>query len=271
MALIRKFWALVVLGWKIWTNWTEWYWFLLYSFVRPLFMVGVLFLIVYFAKGNQAMDYFYFILAGNLLFYILSGTSSGMVWTIFEDRNFYEMLIPIYIAPGNFLFKIIARSFGVGFSEVFTAFAILFLSMLLGSSYRLSYDFVIYVLLLFLAGVGFGLFLASLSLFMGEGANYLIEGTVSALQLLSGVSFSPYLLPDLLRFLAFLNPFLYLIEGGRRSMGLKSLFLMYISSEKLFIYSLLTTFLSLILGIIVFSWAEKTSKAKGTLTRKVNY
>jgi len=248
----------LVLGWKIWTNWTEWYWFLLYSFVRPLFMVEILFLVVYFARGKEAMDYFYFILAGNLLFYILSGTSSGMVWTIFDDRNFYETLIPIYIAPGSFLFKIIARSFGVGFSEMFSAFVILFLFILLGSSYQLSHSFFLYVFLFLLAGIGFGLFLASFSLFMGEGANYLIEGTVSALQLL-------------LRFLSFINPFLYLIEGGRRSMGLKSLFLNHISSQQLLVYSLLTTFLSLILGIGSFNLAEKISKRRGTLTRKVNY
>ncbi len=271
MAIVRRFYSLLVLGWKIWTNWTEWYWFLLYSFIRPLFMVGILFLVVYFAKGKEAMDYFYFILAGNLLFYILSGTSSGMVWTIFDDRNFYETLIPIYIAPGSFLFKIIARSFGVGFSEMFSAFMILFLSILLGSSYHLSYDFFLYVFWFLLAGIGFGLFLASFSLFMGEGANYLIEGTVSALQLLSGVSFSPYLLPDFLRFLSFINPFLYLIEGGRRSMGLRSLFLNHISSQELLIYSLLTTFLSLILGISSFNLAEKISKRRGTLTRKINY
>ncbi len=75
---------------------------MLYSFVRPLFILGILFLVVYFVKDNEAIGYFYFILAGNLLFYILRGTSSGIVWRIFDDRNFYEILIPIYVALGNF-------------------------------------------------------------------------------------------------------------------------------------------------------------------------
>ncbi|MEN3011957.1 hypothetical protein [Dictyoglomus thermophilum] len=98
------------------------------------------------------------------------------------------------------MFKIMARSFEVGFSEIFSIifFCISFYFFLLELVLDSSWHFF---------------------LFMGEGANYLIEGTVSALQLISGVSFYPYLFPDFLKFLAFIFSLPY--RGWKKINGLK--------------------------------------------------
>lgn len=194
-----------------------------------------------------------------------------MVWTIFDDRNFYETLVPIYITPGSFLVKVIGRSFGIGITGIFNALFILLLGIILGANYSLKSSFIYYILLFLLTGIGFGLILASFSLFMGEGASYLIESTISALQLISGISFAPQLLPNFLQKIAYINPFLYLIEGGRRSLGLTSFFIQEISSEKLIYYSFVTSVLTIIMGIITFLISEKIARKNGAFTRKTNY
>lgn len=271
MAIIKRLYYFFVLGWKIWSDWAQWWVFLGYLLIRPIFGVAIFYMVIYFAQGNKGMNLFFWILSGNALFQILSGTSTGMVWTIFDDRNFYETLIPIYISPGSFLEKVIGRSLGVGVTGIFTSFFILLLAFLLGANYSIKPSFFYYVLLFLLTGIGFGLILASFSLFMGEGAGYLIEGTISALQLISGVSFAPQLLPNFLQKIAFINPFLYLIEGGRRSLGLSSFFIQEISSERLVYYSLLTSLLTIIIGITTFLISEKIARKNGALTRKTNY
>ncbi|MGC8870363.1 MAG: ABC transporter permease [Brevinematia bacterium] len=271
MAVIKRFYYSFILGWKIWSNWAQWWVFLGYLLIRPIFGVAIFYMVIYFAQGNKAIDFFFWVLAGNALFQILSGTSTGLVWTIFDDRNFYETLVPIYIAPGSFLEKIVGRSFGGGITGIFTSFFILFLSFIFGAPYLLKLSFIFYTLLFLFTGIGFGLILASFSLFMGEGAGYLIEGTISALQLISGVSFAPDLLPNFLQKIAFINPFLYLIEGGRRSLGLSSFFIKEISSEKLIYYSLLTSIITIIIGIFIFLIVEQKARKNGAFTRKTNY
>ncbi|MCX7846388.1 MAG: ABC transporter permease [Dictyoglomaceae bacterium] len=271
MAVIKRFYYSFVLAWKIWSNWAQWWIFFGYLLVRPIFGVAILYMVIYFAQGNKAMDFFYWVLAGNALFQILSGTSTGMVWTILDDRDFYETLVPIYIAPGSFLEKVIGRSLGVGITGIFTSFFVLSLAFIFGANYLLKSSFFYYIILFLFTGIGFGLILASFSLFIGNGAGYLIEGTISALQLISGISFAPQLLPDFLQKLAFINPFLYLIEGGRRSLGLPSFFINEISSENLIYYSLITSVITIAIGILTLLLSEKIARRNGAFTRKINY
>ncbi len=98
------------LGWAIEANWADPLLFAIYSIVRPIFSTLILvFMYKVVAGGKTNTELFAFIYLGNAFFMYVTNLLAGMGAIVHDDREQYEMLKYIYVAPVNKYAYLIGR------------------------------------------------------------------------------------------------------------------------------------------------------------------
>ncbi|HWO58119.1 MAG TPA: ABC transporter permease [bacterium] len=217
----RQFWAAVRLGWAIESNWTDPFVFFVYQVVRPLF--GALILVVMYKVIRGGADDplgFAQIYLGNAFFILVMQSILVIGFIVFEDRERYEMIRYVYLAPIGLGPYMLAR----GASHVAATSAAIILTLLLGvfgfdlrmhlALSELPY-FAATMALGVAATLAMGLILAAATMLLAHHGQSMPEGVVGALFLLSGVVFPVDLLPGAFAELGRLLPWTYWLEGTR--------------------------------------------------------
>ncbi len=110
----RTFKVAAWLGWEMDSNWTEPWLFVIYSIVKPIAGAFILILmyVVFTVIGRvQAPALFDFMYVGNAFFIFVGSTLFGTFQVIQSDREWYQTIRYVYIAPISFYVYVMGRAF----------------------------------------------------------------------------------------------------------------------------------------------------------------
>lgn len=112
---LKRHWATLrfghYLGWSIEANWTHPLLYALYSVVRPVFS-SLLLVFIYkvVVQGRTQAGLFEFLYVGNAFFMYVINVLAGTGLMIHDDREHYQMLKYIYVAPIRMYWYFLGRS-----------------------------------------------------------------------------------------------------------------------------------------------------------------
>jgi ABC-2 type transport system permease protein len=222
--LWRSFKTAAWLGWQIESNWTKPLLFTLYSIVKPLAFSGIL--VVLYAtvtKGDFASPVFASMYVGNAFFMYVGAVMTGMAYAVIDDRERYQTLRSIYVAPIDIRWYLAGRGvarFVAGSASVLVTmvFGLIFLHV------PLHVRGIHWALFLAALATGIvmlammGLALAGVILLLPHQSWSIGEAVAGALYLFSGAIFPLDVLPRVLRPIAFAMPVAYWLELLRRAL-----------------------------------------------------
>ncbi len=267
------------LGWQVEANWADPAIFLIYAIAKPLATALILyFMVQVVSQGHAAADTFRFIFIGNTFFLYVTEVLIGISWTVFRDREDYETLKYIYVAPLRLLPYLLGRaSTRVATATVGVLVALVFGRFVLGLS--IAVPGAGWILLLAAVALGLigvlwlGIILAGTSLVVARHSMNLNEGLSGLFFLLCGAVFPLDVLPAWARSISLALPFTYWLELLRRMLTgqgfAKSLAGM--SDGDLWRVIALATVGLCILAVVWFEWCERFARKRGLIDWKTNY
>lgn len=223
---LRRHWATLrfghYLGWSIEANWTHPVLFALYSVIRPVFASLILvFIYRIVVQGQLASGLFEFLFVGNAFFIYVVNVLAAIGLMIHDDREHYQMLKYIYLAPIRMYWYFLGRS--AAHITISTLGVLITLTMgVLFFDLNLSFQAVNWPLLLFgvvsglLATLAVGILLAGIALVTAMHSFSATEAVAGVFYLASGCIYPIDVLPGWLQIFSRLVPFTYWMETIRR-------------------------------------------------------
>ena len=267
------------LGWQVEANWADPLLFLIYAIAKPLATTLILFFMVKIvSQGNATGETFRFIFIGNTFFIYVTEVLIGISWTVFRDREDYETLKYIYVAPMRLLPYLLGRAFTrVGTATVGVVVALLFGRLVLGLSIgATATNWLLLVAAVALGLVGvlwLGIILAGTSLVVARHSMNLNEGLSGLFYLLCGAVFPLDVLPAWARSISLALPFTYWLELLRRLLTGRGFAasLSGMTDADLWKVIALATVGLCALAILWFGWCERVARDRGLIDWKTNY
>ena len=267
------------LGWQIDANWADPFTFLVFSIAKPLATSLILYFMVRIVSPASATgDTFLFLFLGNTFFLYVTEVLIGISWTVFRDREDYETLKYIYLAPmplrsylfGRGLSKMATATLGVVVALLFGRF-VLHLSIGTAST---PWGLVLVAVLLGLVSVAWlGIILAGISLVVARHSINLNEGLSGVFYLLSGAVFPIEVLPRFAQRISLWLPFTYWLELLRRLIVGRSFSatLRRVGDGELWGILALSTVVIAAVAWLWFRQCERIARSRGLIDWKTNY
>jgi len=216
------------LGWAMESNWTDPFLFAIYSIVRPLASSLILVVMYYVVtRGKTGMDLFAYIYVGNAFFMYVFNVLFGVSWVIHEDRDHYQMIRYIYIAPIRMYYYLFGR--GIAKMILTTVAVIITIGFgMLVLKIPVNLLTVNYPLLIFSVAAGIfiitclGILLAGVSMVTAHHSYALTEGMSGLFYLACGAIYPIDILPVWLQYISRALPLTYWLELVRRAVLGKS-------------------------------------------------
>lgn len=218
------------LAWQVESNWLNPGLFILYAMVKPL-AASLLLVCMYWAAqsttGGLAPDgYLPFLYVGSACFMLVAGVTAGISAAVLSDREQYGMLKYVRISPASFPSYLVGRGLSRGVQAVLGVALALAVGVVLLPEVRTGLGacgiawgwLLVYILEGTALLVALGLILGGAVLNMSRHGNFLAEGVVGGLYLLSGVVFPLNMLPVWLQPVSLVLPTTCWLEGMRRSL-----------------------------------------------------
>jgi ABC-2 type transport system permease protein len=279
--ILRTIKQAIWVGWKVETNWADPVVFSIYYLVRPLaglLIVGFVFLVGRAVGTSFTPEYFAFMFIGNSFFIYVTQIMLTMSMLIHDDRSHYEVLKHIYLAPGSLAWYIIGRSLnGVMNASISLAmtlgFGVLIFQNLMGVQIPINWLAVnapllaLTLLLGVLCFIGMGFILCAVNIMTSKVQFMLSEYVSGILYLFGGVVFLPQVLPSWAQAFSSILPITYFLKSVRSS------FLQQTPTtvQTDLLYLVLTMIGTMILGFLVFKFAEHKARKDGLIDRKEEY
>ena len=267
------------IGWQVEANWADPFLFIAFAIAKPLSTTLILYLMTKVVAGGAiTAASFHQLFIGNTFFLYVTEVLIGISWAVFRDREDYETLKYIYVAPIRFLPYLLGRGLTkVATSSLGIAFALAFGAIVLGVPIR--HDVGTLAALLGATVVGLvgvmwlGVALAGISLVVARHSINLNEGLGGVFYLLCGAVFPLDVLPHWAQRISLILPFTYWLELLRRILtGVHySKILAPMSDGALASILVVTTLLTVVGGRIWFGWCERTARSRGLIDWKSNY
>jgi ABC-2 type transport system permease protein len=267
------------LGWQVEGNWADPLLFLGLAVAKPLATTLILFLMVRVVAPDQATgSTFRYLFLGNAFFLYVSEVLVGISWAVFRDREDYETLKYIYVAP----IRLVAYFVGRGFTKVVTATIGVLVTLAFGAwvlgievaAPGTSWGAVIGATFLGLCAVlSLGVALAGVSLVVARHSMSLNEGVSGMCYLVSGAVFPVEVLPRWAQSLSLALPFTYWLELLRRLLTGKGYSRLLAGRSDASLWAVLwISFAGLsLVAMLWFTWCERRARARGLIDWKTNY
>jgi len=265
------------LGWQVESNWTDPFLFAVYSLVRPLAGVLILFFMFVVLSGGQRGPMLNFFLVGSALWPYVVNSLQGIAFTVVEDREEYRTIRYLYLVPVPYAVYLIGRAVAkaviASIAVIMTfGFAVIVLGLPIDPTVVDAPYLTVSFLLGFVGMWAMGMVVAALSLNLTQHAWSLPDAVGGALYLLCGAIFPITQLPTPLRLAGSLLPVTYWLEAMRRALfGLSIGSFPSLSNEAIFLRLVLSTIGACIMGFGIFAWGERLAKTSGNLDRTSNY
>jgi ABC-2 type transport system permease protein len=267
------------LGWQIDANWADPFLFIVYAIAKPLATTLILFIMVrVVSQGHATADAFLFLFLGNTFFLYVTEVLIGISWAVFRDREDYETLKYVYVAPSPFLAYLLGRgvskmataTLGVAITLAFGRFV---LGLPIGSG-ETPWGLVLLATALGLISVAWlGIILAGASLIVARHSINLNEGLSGVFYLLSGAVFPIDILPRWAQSISLALPFTHWLELLRRLL-LGTPFagpLKGVSNGELWLVLAIATVALACFALGWFRWCEHVARSRGLIDWKTNY
>ena len=267
------------LGWQVEANWTDPFLFVVFSIAKPLSASLILFFMVRLVSpASTTAEAFLFLFLGNTFFLYVTEVMIGVSWAVFRDREDYETLKYIYVAP----LRLIHYLFGRSATKMATAtlgvlVALAFGRFVLGLEIGgpdTSWASVAAATALGLVSVAWlGIILAGISLVVARHSINLNEGLGGLFYLLSGAVFPLEVLPRWAQHLSLLLPTTYWLELIRRLVTGRPFAgpLRHLSDGSLWVVLAIATLGLAIFGALWFAGCEHLARSRGRIDWKTNY
>jgi len=224
---LKRHWATLRFGhylsWSIEANWAHPVVFALYSVARPIFASLILvFIYKIIVRGDIRAGMFEFLYVGNAFFVYVVNALAGIGMMVYDDREHYQMLKYIYLAPIRMYWYILGRSA----AQITISTMAVIVTLTVGIVFfdlNLHWATVNWPLLAFsivaglLATLAIGVMLAGISLVTAFHSFSATEAVAGIFYLASGCIYPIDILPVWLQSIAKVLPFTYWMELIRRS------------------------------------------------------
>jgi ABC-2 type transport system permease protein len=280
---LRTFRHAAWLGWQMESNWTRPWLFLLYSIVRPIaatLILVVMFLVVKQGVANDPLMFAYTYL-GSVFFMFVAQVMMGATQVIMEDREHYQTLRQLYIAPisiqayivGRAMSKLVLTSLSVVISIAF-GIVVLGLQLDLG-----AVDWPLFAASMVL-GIGcilaIGIALAGITFLTAKHSSGINEGIAGAFYLFCGTLFPITVLPAWGQAIGMAVPLTYWLELVRRSLypgsGIETIGgLQAFASPTLLLYLIVSTVAFLAASALIFRLADTRARRSGKVDMTTTY
>jgi len=267
------------LGWQIEANWADPIIFFAYAIAKPLATSLILYFMVrVVSPAGATSETFLFLFLGNAFFLYVSEVLIGISWAVFRDREDYETLKYIYIAPMRLLQYLAGRAFTRGVvATIGVLVALAFGRWVLGLSIGVpgtNWGSVAAATLLgLLAVLWLGLLLAGTSLVVARHSMNLNEGLSGLFYLACGAVFPLDVLPRWIQTISLSLPFTYWLELLRRMLtgrGFASI-LAGLSNADLWRILALSTAGFCAFALVWFGFCERVARDRGLIDWRTNY
>ena len=267
------------LGWQVEANWADPLLFFSYSIAKPLSTSLILYFMVQIvSRGSAGPDTFRFLFLGNTFFIYVSEVLIGISWTVFRDREDFETLKYIYVAP----LRLIPYLMGRAFTRAATAtlgviVSLLFGRFVLGLTIGVpdtQWALVLLAVLFGLIGVlWLGIILAGTSLVVARHSMNLNEGLSGLFYLACGAVFPLEVLPKWGQSVALILPFTYWLELLRRMLTGQAFAKVLAARSDAYLWSVLGISILGLCGtaLLWFGWCERVARKRGLIDWKSNY
>jgi len=269
------------LDWKVEANWTDPFIFAVYSIAKPI--AAVLILVVMYLVITQAdtsAPFFAYMYLGNTFYLYIALVLFGLGMVVHDDREHYQTLRQLYIAPVSYYVYLLGRAFTrILHASVAVLITLVFGIVVLGLQVPLGQVdwplFAAALILGLLSIVAIGILLAGTTFLTAHHAFGISEGITGLFYLFSGVIFPIAVLPEWSHGLSRALPLTYWFEALRRSLnpagtsswpGLADL-----SSLELLLALAIATALSFALSLLVFWAVDHRARRKGKLDWTTTY
>lgn len=267
------------LGWEIESNWTDPLVFAIYSLAKPIAATLILvfmYLVVTGAKTSSPL--FSYIFVGNAFYMYVGSILFGISWAVIDDREHYETIRYIYVAPMPFLVYLMGR----GVSRFLISTAAVLIVLLFGKIFlhipiriaTLDIPLLCSSLSVGLIGiVCLGVILAGICLVVPRHSWGMSEGVAGVVYLLCGAVFPVDVLPGWLQPISMALPFTYWLEALRRATlgGSVSVRMSAISDGTILLILVISTVVLCVAAYISFQFFEATARRKGYIDRTTGY
>jgi ABC-2 type transport system permease protein len=213
----------ILLGWKVEANWTDPTLFVIYSVVKPIASLLLIYAMVAIVGGSTDEAAKTFVILGSSLWAMLVAGITGPAWTILDDRERYRMLKYVVVSSARFFPFLVGRAS----SQLVAATAGFFVTLAVGVVFlgvkidvtAIDWRLLVPTMTIGLASiVALGLAVGGLCLTIRREAWSYPEAIAGGLYLLSGVIFPPDVLPAALQPVALAMPTTWWLEGVRRAL-----------------------------------------------------
>lgn len=280
---MRRLWevlrASAWLGWQVEANWADPFLFVVFAIAKPLATTLILFFMVrVVSQGHATAEAFLFLFLGNTFFLYVTEVLIGISWAVFRDREDYETLKYIYVAPLHLLPYLLGRgatkmataTLGVVVALLFGRFV---LGLPIGGAATNWAALVLATAVGLISVAWLGIILAGASLIVARHSINLNEGLSGLFYLLSGAVFPIQILPKWIQGISLVLPFTYWLELIRRIVTGKSYAapLLGTSNAGLWLVLCLSTIGIALVAMLWFRWCEGVARSRGLIDWKTNY
>ena len=280
---LRTFRNAAWLGWQMESNWTQPWLFLLYSIARPIAATLILVLMFVIIKQDVANDpaLFSFVYLGAAFYMFVAQVLFGVTYVIHEDREHYQTLKQVYIAPISFYVYIIGRAMSkLALTSLSVIISIAFGMVVLGLPLDLGrVDWPLFALAMAI-GLGciltIGIALAGVSFLTAKHSAGINEGIGGAFYLFCGTVFPLTVLPVWGQVIGLSIPITYWLELVRRSLypggGIEAISgLGAFSAPTILLFLAVSALAFLGLSVAIFRYADKVARQKGKIDMTTSY
>jgi ABC-2 type transport system permease protein len=270
------------LGWQMESNWTNPWLFAIYSVVKPISatLILVFMYLVIWGSVLEQPEIFSYMYVGNTFYMYVAQVLFGVVFVIHEDREHYQTLKQVYIAPISFYLYIVGRAFPkiviTTIAAIITlSFGVVFLGL------PIDLGAVNWPLLLLAMAIGLfcicmiGIALAGVSMLTAKHSMGINEGIAGMFYLFCGVTFPITFLPTWGQVIGLTIPITYWLEVVRRAVLPADLQwdsgLTVYSTGDIFLMLLVTSLVFLLLSLGIFRYADRLARRKGKLDMSTTY
>jgi ABC-2 type transport system permease protein len=272
------------LGWQMESNWTKPWLFVIYSIARPIAATLILvfmFLIIQGLGGQPDPDLFSYMFIGNAFYMYVAQVLFGVTWVVHEDREHYQTLKQVYIAPISFYAYLVGRSVSkvviTTLSVIITlAFGALVLQLPLDLG-QVDWPLFAVAMIVGLFCIStIGIALAGISFLTARHSAGINEGIAGMFYLFCGVVFPLTILPDWGQSIGLTIPITYWLEIVRRAIqpGLATSDISGLggySDLTILLYLAISTVAFLVISIGIFRYADHVARKKGKVDMTTTY
>jgi ABC-2 type transport system permease protein len=271
------------LGWQLESNWTSPWLFILYSLIRPIAGTLILVFMYLIILGGVAQDptFFSYMFIGNAFYMYVAQVLFGIVWVIHEDREHYQTLKQVYMAPISFYVYIIGRSI----SKIILTTAAILITLVFGIVVlQLPLDlgtvdwplFALAMSMGLLCIIMIGIALAGISFLTAKHGAGINESIAGVFYLFCGVVFPILVLPDWGQAIGKVIPITYWLELVRRSLqpgsGVSAVGgLSNYSGGEIVLFLVISTVAFFLVSIGIFRYADHLARKKGKIDMTTTY